>query len=216
LPQRKISGRNPAGEENKVSFVPSDTIKNGLKKYGIGAKLRHLRLNKSMGLLELSKHSGLSPALLSKIERDLMHPTLATLLRIAMVFSVDLGFFFETERKPVLSIVRKAERLRFPEAPEAAVPMYFFESLDFTASKRVLNSYLADFEPINEAQVRTHKHPGIELLYVLSGKLSMRIGEEHCDLSEGDAIYFDSSVPHSYRRISAKRTRALVVAVGDQ
>ncbi len=196
--------------------MATDTIKIGLKKYGIGAKLRSLRLRKSMGLLELSKHTGLSPALLSKLERDLMHPTLPTLLRISMVFSVDLDYFFTSEPKPVLSIVRKGERLRFPNAPEPAKAAYYFESLDFPTSKRVLNSYVADFEPIDEADVRTHEHPGIELLYVLSGKLAMHVGDDRWELSEGDAIYFDSTAPHSYRRVSAKRTRALVVTVGAQ
>ena len=73
--------------------MASDTITNGLKTYAIGSKLRRLRLRKSMGLVELSQHTGLSPALLSKLERDLMHPTLPTLLRIALVFSVGLEYF---------------------------------------------------------------------------------------------------------------------------
>ena len=44
--------------------MPSETIAAGLKNYAIGSKLRRLRLRKSMGLVELSKHTGLSPALL--------------------------------------------------------------------------------------------------------------------------------------------------------
>ena len=48
--------------------MASETVVAGLKKYGIGSKLRTLRLRKSMGLAELSKHTGLSPALLSKLE----------------------------------------------------------------------------------------------------------------------------------------------------
>jgi transcriptional regulator with XRE-family HTH domain len=99
--------------------MPSGTIIEGLKKYGIGSKLRRLRLRKSMGLVELSKHTGLSPALLSKLERDVMHPTLPTLLRIALVFSVGLDYFFTPETRPVLEIVRKRDRLRFPDSPDA-------------------------------------------------------------------------------------------------
>src|SRR5436305_10153230 len=104
--------------------MASETVVAGLKKYGIGSKLRTLRLRKSMGLSELSKHTGLSPSLLSKLERDLMHPTLPTLLRIALVFSVGLEYFFNPEPKPVLEVVRKQERLRFPEAADARHPTY--------------------------------------------------------------------------------------------
>src|SRR5689334_4283681 len=95
-----------------IKMAP-ETITAGLKQYAIESKLRRLRLRKSMGLVEVSKHTGLSPALLSKLERDSMHPTVATLLRIAMVFSVGLEYFFNPEFTPVLEIVRKNDRLRF-------------------------------------------------------------------------------------------------------
>jgi transcriptional regulator with XRE-family HTH domain len=191
--------------------MPSDTITAGLKKYGIGAKLRRLRLRKSMGLLELSKHTGLSPALLSKLERDLMYPTLPTLLRIAMVFSVSLEYFFNAEPKPLVEIVRKKERLRFPESQDAEHPSYFFESLDFPVTNRLLSSYYAEFEAVELKDLRTHEHPGVELLYVLSGRLEIRSDAAEHILNEGDAIYFDSAVPHSYRRLGTKLTGALVV-----
>lgn len=196
--------------------MPSDTIHAGLKAYAIGGKLRRLRLRKSMGLLELSKHTGLSPALLSKLERDLMHPTLPTLLRIAMVFSVGLEYFFNPEPKPVMAIVRKKDRLRFPDSPDARSPSYYFESLDFPVANRALNSYWAEFEESGEENSRLHEHPGIELLYVLSGRLELRIGEETHELAEGDSIYFDASVAHGYRKTGARRTTALVVALGPR
>jgi transcriptional regulator with XRE-family HTH domain len=194
--------------------VVTDTITSGLAKYAIGSKLRRLRLHKSMGLLELSKHTGLSPALLSKLERDVMHPTLPTLLRIAMVFSVGLEYFFNPEPKPVLEIVRRKDRMRFPDSSETGkTAAYFFESLDFPAPDRAFSSYLADFEPIAPEHVRLHEHPGFELLYILSGKLALRVGNEEHELSEGDSVYFDSTVSHGYRRIGEKRTRALVVTM---
>jgi len=192
--------------------MESDTITTGLKKYAIGSKLRRLRLRKSMGLVELAKHTGLSPALLSKLERDVMHPTLATLLRISMVFSVGLEYFFNPEPRPVLEIVRKEDRLRFPDTAGASPVAYYFESLDFPVAERALNAYFAEFEPVAPEQSRSHQHPGIEFLYMLSGRLELRVGDESHELAEGDAIYFDSVVPHGYRRVGARRATALVVA----
>ena len=194
--------------------MASDTITAGLKDYAIGSKLRRLRLRKSMGLVELGRHTGLSPALLSKLERDLMHPTLSTLLRIAMVFSVGLEYFFNPEPKPVLEIVRKKERVRFPDSPDARKVAYYFESLDFPVPNRALNSYLAEFEPIDEC--RFHEHRGIEFLYLLSGKLELRVGVEQHELAECDSIYFDSTVSHGYRRVGSRRTTALVVTLAPR
>src|SRR6187455_3259692 len=94
----------------------SPTLRTGLSDYDIGRKIRTLRLKKKMGLVELGRHTGLSPALLSKIERGRLFPTLPTLLRIALVFSVGLEFFFAGAReKPLLAVVRKAERVQLPE-----------------------------------------------------------------------------------------------------
>lgn len=193
--------------------MASDTITAGLRNYAIGSKLRRLRLRKSMGLVELGKHTGLSPALLSKLERDLMHPTLPTLLRIAMVFSVGLEYFFNPEPRPVLEIVRRKDRLRFPDSPDARQAAYYFESLDFPVPDRALNSYFAEFELIDEEKGRLHEHPGIEFLYVLSGRLELCVGADQHELSEGDSIYFDSTVSHGYRRRGSRRTSALVVTV---
>jgi hypothetical protein len=75
------------------------------------------------------------------------HPL--TYLRIALVFSVRLEYFFKTETKPVLEVVRKQDRLRFPETPERRYPAYYFESLDFRAENRKLNSYYAEFQDID-------------------------------------------------------------------
>lgn len=194
--------------------MASETITTGLKNYAIGSKLRRLRLKKSMGLVELGQHTGLSPALLSKLERDLMHPTLPTLLRIAMVFSVGLEYFFNPEPKPLLEIVRKKDRIRFPALAGVRNVAYYFESLDFPVPNPALHSFVAEFEPIDEKHNTPHEHPGIELLYVLSGSLELRIARDKHELSEGDSIYFDSTVPHSYRRIGARRTAALVVTTG--
>jgi transcriptional regulator with XRE-family HTH domain len=212
-----LKGKDPAatGRVKKTFFaMESETIAEGLKKYGIGSKLRRLRLRKSMGLIELSRHTGLSPALLSKLERDVMHPTLPTLLRIALVFSLDLDYFFIPEPRPVLEIVRKSNRLRFPDSPQSSKAAYYFESLDFPVPQRVLNSYFAEFESIDSEDTRFHEHPGIEFLYVVSGRLQLQTRDEKHELAKGDAIYFDSTVPHAYRRIGPGRTTALVITVG--
>jgi len=192
--------------------VLSETLTKGLGRYAIGEKLRALRLKKKIGLVELGRHTGLSAAMLSKVERGKLYPTLPTLLRIALVFSVGLEYFFSDDQKRrVLAIVRRAERKRFPERPDGRDISFYFESLDFAAVERKLNAYYAEFQQLPPGKARPHHHPGVEFLSVLRGKLEMRIGAEEHVLDSGDSIYFDSSVPHSYRRISQKPCSAIVV-----
>ena len=121
----------------------SATLESGLSDYAIGGKIRALRLKKKMGLVELGQHSGLSPALLSKLERGRLFPTLPTLLRIALVFSVGLDYFFAGAReKPLVAVVRKAERVQLPERQDGKDMSYRFESLDYPATERRFNSVL--------------------------------------------------------------------------
>jgi transcriptional regulator with XRE-family HTH domain len=193
----------------------SPTLREGLKAYTIGPKIRSIRLKKKMGLVELGRHTGLSPAMLSKIERGQLFPTLPTLLRIAMVFSVGLDYFIAAERdKPVVGISRHRERLRFPDKAGGKDQAYEFESLDFPAVQRLLNSYFAEFFAVTPEKLRRHQHPGAEFIYVLSGTLTLHIGDEQHMLEARDSIYFDSTVPHAYRKSGAKACCAVVVTTG--
>lgn len=193
----------------------SKTIDEGLRPYQIGPKLRGLRLKKSMGLVELGKHTGLSPALLSKLERDKLFPTLPTLLRIAMVFSVGLDYFFTDERKRhIVSVVRRDERIKLPERPGGGDVAYHFESLDFKSNERRTSAYLAEFEMLPLEKLKPHQHAGSEFLHVVKGRLGLKIGMDDYELDPGDSIYFDPSVPHVYRRVGKASCQALIVTAG--
>ena len=97
----------------KKSGPTTDVIQDAIRPYAIAEKLRQLRLRKSMGLTQLAAHTGLSPAMLSKLENGRLVPTLPTLIRIATVFDVGLDYFFTNERKRhAVAIVRRTERSR--------------------------------------------------------------------------------------------------------
>jgi quercetin dioxygenase-like cupin family protein len=113
--------------------------------------------------------------------------------------------------KPVVVVVRKVERVRLPERPGARQVSYRFESLDFPATERKFNSYYAEFLPAAASELRPHTHPGVEFIYALTGTLSVHIGGEEHSLDAGDSMYFDSSVPHGYRRTGRHTCSALVV-----
>jgi transcriptional regulator with XRE-family HTH domain len=189
----------------------SETLSAGLTQYRIGPKIRALRLEKELGLAQLGAHTGLSPAMLSKIERGLLFPTLPTLLRIALVFGVGLDHFFtESAERPTVAVTRKKERLRLPDRPGADPPSYVFESLDFPVTDRKMQAYYAEF-PLHSKPSELHRHDGAELIYVLRGELAVKVGDEQTVLEAGDAMYFDSKTPHAYRRHGRSSCAAIVV-----
>ena len=189
----------------------SKTLSAGLQQYRIGPKLRDLRSKKKLGLVELGSHTGLSAAMLSKIERGVLFPTLPTLLRIAMVFNVGLEHFFvEDSARPQVQVIRKRDRLRLPDRPGSKSPAYLFENLCYSVSAPKIVAYHAEF-PRHAAASEPHRHNGAELVYVLRGKLSVVVEDEETILSLGDAMYFDSSAAHTYRQHGQSTCSAIVV-----
>src|SRR5262249_54526071 len=131
-----------------MSETSEETISRVLGAYDLGRKLRTLRLRKKIALQALARHTGLSSSMLSQLETGRLLPTLPTLARIAMVFDVGLDHFFDAKSQPRhFSLVRRDERIRFPERPDLAAPTYFFECLAFSAHTKLFDAYLAEFLP---------------------------------------------------------------------
>lgn len=190
----------------------SETLATGLAEYRIGPKIRELRRNKELGLAELSAHTGLSPALLSKIERGHIFPTLPTLLRVAMVFGVGLDHFFAESEKSAVAVTRSKDRLKLPDRPGSRSPAFLFESLNFPLQDRSFEAYLAEWPP-GRAPAEPHRHDGTELVYVLDGELWITVDGEDHQLGAGDAICFDSGAIHSYRSEGRRTAHALVTVM---
>ncbi len=193
------------------------TIQRVLSEYELGPKLRRLRLRKKIALVDLGRHTGLSPSMLSQLENGKMIPTLPTLARIAMVFDVSLDHFFGDKRgRKLFSVVHANERMRFPERPDAPLPSYFFECLTFATQGKGLQAYLAEFPPRPHASATEHFHDGVEFVFVLDGSLTIRYqGEDH-ELHSGDSVLLDCSDPHSYHGSGKKPARAVVVTAAPR
>ena len=201
-------------EETQKSQVDEETTERFIAEKHIGDRIKRLRLKKSMGLVELGKHTGLSASFLSQLETGRVVPTLRNLARIAMVFSKDLSYFFESEPHSIFRIHRRKDRVRLPQTG-VEQPSYFFESLGYMVPDRHMDPYFAEFIPAaaQNQESKPHVHPGYEFLYVLEGELGLRHGDHEATLGAGDAVYFDSSTAHSYSCAGPKPASALIVTM---
>lgn len=196
--------------QNAGVHVDGEAAESIIAEKRIGERIKHLRLKKSMGLVELGRHTGLSASFLSQLETGRVVPTLRNLARIAMVFSKDLNYFFEPEPQTLFRVHRGKDRVRMPQSgvPD---PSYFFESLGYLVPDRQLDPYFAEFLPGKTP--RSHQHFGSEFLYMLSGRLTIRHGSATHELGAGDAVYFDASTNHSYECAGPEPATALIVTL---
>ncbi len=200
-------------ENMQKSQVDTETTERIIAEKRIGARIKRLRLKKSMGLVDLGKLTGLSASFLSQLETGRVVPTLRNLSRIAMVFSKDLSYFFDTEPRTLFQVHRRKERVRLPQTGVDS-PAYYFESLGYMVPDRPMDPYFAEFIPrADDADPSAHLHPGFEFLYLLEGELEIHHGDQHCTLRPRDAIYFDSGTSHSYRTVGKKPAEAIIVTI---
>ncbi len=201
--------------------VSVSDVEDAIENKRIGERIKYLRQRKQMGLVELGRHTGLSASFLSQLETGRVVPTLRNLARIAMVFSKDMSFFFEPEKPELFRIVRAEDRHRQPQTG-VADPGYFFESLGHVpgfargeSSKRI-TPYIAEFLPATETrQPRSHRHAGMEFLYVLGGSLKLIHDGKEDTFDKGDALYFDASITHSYECAGEGACKALIVTMPE-
>lgn len=200
-------------EEVQKTQADPETAERFIEEKRIGERIRRLRLKKSMGLVDLGKHTGLSASFLSQLETGRVVPTLRNLARIAMVFSKDLSYFFDSEPAPVFRVHRKSERVRMPQTG-VEPPNYYFESLGYLVPDRHMDPYYAEFVPLESGvEPKPHIHPGFEFLYVLHGEMLLRHADQESVLETGDAAYFDSGTPHSYQCVGRKPAGAIIVTM---
>jgi transcriptional regulator with XRE-family HTH domain len=194
-----------------------ETIQRVLSAYQLGQKLRQLRLRKKIALVDLGKHTGLSPSMISQLENGKMIPTLPTLARIAMVFDVGLEFFFGAKKdQKQFSIVRAEERMRFPERADIPSPAYFFECLAFSSPGKGMQAYLADFPPRGADQLTEHFHDGWEFLFVLEGSIVVHFEGQDYEIKAGDSLHMDSSGLHGYRGAGNAGGKAVVITIQSE
>ena len=183
-----------------------------LEPYCIGMKLRTLRTQKRLTLSRLAAETGLSTALLSKLETDRMIPTLPTLATISRVYGVGMSYYFSEPSRHALSITRKAHLLGKGRGTEStkAIP------LNPATAQGGLTARMVEFAPGVTSGVMEGLPGGSGLVYVLEGRLQLEAGGMHEVLEEGDCAWMESEMALSWSVLGKHRCRVLAVACGPE
>jgi transcriptional regulator with XRE-family HTH domain len=196
--------------EAVIPAVDATTAESLLNAVRLGQRIRHLRLKRSMGLVELGKLTGLSASFLSQLETGRVVPTLRNLARLALVFEKDLSFFFQSSDHGVFRIQRGKDRVRLKMGSPSI--HYISESFGILIPEGGIRPCMAEFLPGDQHTFRPDPHPGVELVYVTGGALELqRNGEPHL-LQERDAMYIGGETERVYRCSGEQSARALIIS----
>ncbi|QIN85110.1 helix-turn-helix domain-containing protein [Rubrobacter tropicus] len=161
----------------------------------LGGRVRELRRGRGLTLEELAGRSGVSRAMISKLERGEKNPTLVVAARLAEGLGVTLSRLAGTEEKREVVVVRKENRLvmRDPETGferQLLSPTFAGRGVEFVRNVIPTGGTSGEFPPHSRG-VREH-------IVVEKGELSATLGGEEHRLRQGDALYFEADVPHRF------------------
>lgn len=176
----------------------------------LGARLRELRLSRGLTLRELATKLEISPSSLSMLENGKCGVALRRLQRLADFYGVTISKLMASSRsgsQPKQGIVRFS-RVHAPDDFVERGKGVWYRVLDVAGSS--LQPFALRLEPRAGFVRDALAHPGEEFVFVVKGTVELHVGRRSILLAEGDAAYFDSSVPHAYRN----RSDHLAIVVG--
>jgi transcriptional regulator with XRE-family HTH domain len=200
---------------------------------GIGRRLAAHRARRGLRVAELARSVGVTPSLISQIERGQSRPSVSTLFALAQALDVPVDAFFrespgpaeadsaearagdagiaasDTEQHGGRYLVRKANRAAIDIEGGVRwerLTRDTFEHLDF---------FELIYQPGAESHPHQYTHPGTEMVLVMRGCLEITVGFERYRLEPGDSIDFPSTMPHRYVNPGDETAHAVTVIFYD-
>jgi transcriptional regulator with XRE-family HTH domain/quercetin dioxygenase-like cupin family protein len=234
---------------------PGDAAVEAHPTHGIGERLARLRVKRGVKVSQLARVVGVSPSLISQIERGQSRPSVSTLFELAQALDVPVDAFFrDADAVPATATAPATAPAAPPPEPAAAEPAPLPRPVTAMPERpvpvpdRPRHRYLvrADardvieieggvrwesltprpldeleflelvYEGGGESSPRLYRHPGTEMVMVLSGRLDIHVGFERYELGPGDSIHFPSSMPHRYVNPTDETARAVTVILRDE
>ena len=163
----------------------------------IGRKIKRLRVGLNLTQEELADRTELSKSFISQVERDLTSPSIATLVDILQALGTDLKEFFddETDRQVVF---HDADYFEKQDEETGMLTEWIIPN----AQKNEMEPIRITLKPGGRTRAED-PHEGELFGYVLSGNITIHIGQQTHRARKGESFYFRPTARH-YIEAAAK------------
>lgn len=187
---------------------------------GLGARLRSAREQTEISLRELARRVGVSPSLVSQIERGSVRPSVGTLYSMANELGLLLDDLFKDDSAAPQSRAQPNARPPGPVQRNNRRKVIRlasgvrWERLTANTDKEV--EFLRVTYDVGGASCEKDaliRHGGKEYAFMISGRLGVRVGFEEFELRAGDSVSFDAQTPHRLWTVGKEPAVAIWVVV---
>ncbi len=150
--------------------------------------LRELRKREGLTIEATSKRSGVSPAVISKLERNQTRAELETLFRISRVFGLNTTDLIS------LAESRTAQKT---SSSEYVSNEFTFQKITYS-NIEAYHGFGATGAHVSRPEIH---HDDYEVCWVLKGSVRISLPQETHALQVGDALQFDAALEHTYEAL---------------
>jgi len=184
----------------------------GRKPGNLGDKIRTLRKKAGITQKELAERVGLTPSFISQLEKNLISPSLDSLLKLSEKLNAQPVYFLtEDESSPLQKmVITPAERqdIRLPALKGLDVKLQLLVS---DVLNRRMEPYLLNIKEGASIDGHFYSHKGDEFAYVIEGELEVEIQDEKQILRQGDSLYIGSTFPSKWSNVGKGEVNLLWV-----
>jgi len=212
-----IKAHKLEGRKNRTAFKPhSYEIADGnifvipAKKDSIspdfGIKIKEARIKFGLSQKDLADKIDMTPSFISQIESNQISPSLNSFLQIAAALNINPAHLFEKDKKPEETswLIKQDSIKQNLSEKTRAYSIYNIVSNGSTLS------YITTINPKENLNGHFSKHKKNELIYVLKGTVSVKIGNEEKEIKTGDTVYLKDSIPSAWINRTGDRAELIV------
>lgn len=175
----------------------------------MGERIKKKRDGLGLQVKDLSAMIGVTPSLISQIEKGKATPSIVTLKKVAVALKTTVGELIgENENLGQHPLLKSTER-RFAKKNKQGTSSHL---LSYHDPSKQIEPYIIQFKKNgNSTDIMTTNFPGQEFCFVIKGSFKAVVNEKQYDLEEGDGFYFNSSRPHLFTNTSNEPAELLWV-----
>jgi transcriptional regulator with XRE-family HTH domain len=182
----------------------------GRRPGNLGEKIKNLRKKIGMTQKELAEQVGLTPSFISQLEKNLISPSLDSLLKLSEKLNTQpIYFLTDEETGPLQKMVIKPDERQDIQFPGLRTKDIKLQLLVSDVLNRRMEPYLLIIKEGTTIGRHFYNHKGDEFAYVIQGELEVEIQNQKQVLREGDSLYIESALPSKW--VNAGKKDALML-----